>query len=103
MKDIINKAFLAGLGAISLTREKLESFIEELVKQGEISRGDKPGIISNLYKEMEKRRDDLKAFIRKEVKKILKGLDIPTREEVDALKEEMERMRGGKSRKKTSP
>lgn len=102
MTDVINKAFLAGLGAINLTREKLESVVDELVKKGELARGDKSGILEGLSEEVEKRRDELKSFVRKEVQKVLKSLDVPSRDEVDALKEEIERMRGGKDKSKAT-
>lgn len=96
MTDILNKLFLAGLGAFSLTREKLESIIDELIKQGELARGDKSSILDSLYKEVEKRRDELREFVRKEVKRALKTLDIPTREEVEALKAEIDKLRAKK-------
>lgn len=102
MSEIINKLFLAGLGAISLTREKLEEIIDELVKQGELSRSEKPNILDNLYKEVEKRKDELGVFIQKEVKKVLKTLNIPTREELDALKAEVKEMRAAKPKSKTT-
>jgi len=43
MSDFINKAFLAGLGAISLSRDKVESLIDDLVKRGELSHEEKGG------------------------------------------------------------
>ncbi len=93
MSDIINKAFLAGLGALSLTREKIEGFIDELAKKGEIAKGDKETLVDNLQKEVEKRRAEFREFIAKETKKVLSGLNIPTREEVDALKKEIAELR----------
>ncbi len=92
MSDIINKAFLAGLGAISITREKMESVVEDLVKQGEISKGEKTTIVDNLQKEVEKRRDEFKEFIQKEVSTVLKKINVPTRQEMDALKDEIKKL-----------
>ncbi len=92
MSDIIKKAYLAGLGAVSITREKLENFTEDLVKRGEVSREEKAGLLSDLVKAAEKRKDELEKFIQKEVQKVLKTLKIPTREEVDALQEKVEQL-----------
>jgi polyhydroxyalkanoate synthesis regulator phasin len=93
MSDIINKAFLAGLGVISLSRDKAEGIIDDLVKRGELSQGEKRGMLSELLESVEKRQAELGEFIQKEVRQILKSLDIPTREEINGLKEEMDSLR----------
>jgi len=89
MSDIIKKIFLAGLGAATLTREKAEDIIEELVKKGELSREEKPGVLNDLLKATEKRKDEMQNFVKEEVQKILKTFDIPTREEIDALEKRL--------------
>lgn len=38
MSDLVKQVLLLGLGAASLTKEKLESVVNELVKKGELSR-----------------------------------------------------------------
>ena len=93
ISDIINKAFLAGLGAISLSRDKVEGFIDDLVKRGELSQEEKRGMLSELLESVEKRQTELGDFIRKEIRKILESLDMPSREEINKLKEEIERLK----------
>ena len=93
MSDIINKAFLAGLGAISISRDKVEGFIDDLVKRGELSQEEKRGMLSELLESVEKRQTELREFIHKETWQILKSLDIPTREEINKLKEEIDSLR----------
>ena len=92
MSDIIDKAFLAGLGALSLSQEKVEGFFDDLVKRGEMSQEEKRGMLSDLLKSVEERKTELGEFVQKEVQQILKSLDIPTREEINKLKEEIERL-----------
>jgi len=92
MSNIINKTLLAGLGALSLTREKVEEVVDDLVKRGEISLDEKPGVLTDLVKATEKRQDEAQKFIRKEVRKVLNALDIPTRQEFNALREEIEQL-----------
>lgn len=93
MSNIINKAFLAGLGAVSLGRDKVEGLIDELVKRGELSQEEKQGMLSELLESVEKRQAELEEFIHKEIQQILKSLDIPTREEMNRLKEEIDSLR----------
>jgi len=93
VSGIINKAFLAGLGVISLSRDKAEGIIDDLVKRGELSQEEKRGVLSELLESVEKRQAELDEFIQKEVWLILKSLDIPTREEINRLKEEIDSLR----------
>jgi len=96
MSNIINKALMAGLGAASLSREKLEALIDDFVKRGEVSYNEKQGLLSDLLESVEKRRTELKQFVQKEVKIVLKALDVPTREEVNIIKKQVERLENEK-------
>lgn len=91
MSDIIKKTILAGLGAFTLTREKAEDLIEDLVKKGELTREEKPNILSDLIKATEKRKDEARNFVKEEVQKILKTLNIPTRDEINALEKRLKK------------
>lgn len=93
MSDIINKAFLAGVGAISISRGKVEGLIDDLVKRGELSQEEKRGMLSDLLESVDKHQAELREFTHKEIRQILKSLDIPTREEINKLKEEIESLR----------
>ncbi|HDH57619.1 MAG TPA: polyhydroxyalkanoate synthesis regulator [Bacteroidetes bacterium] len=96
MKDLIGKAFLAGLGAVSLTREKLESVVDDLVKRGEVAREEKQKLLNDLVEAGEKHQNEIRGFIQKEVKKALEALDIPTRQDIRDLQKQIEKL--GKSK-----
>ena len=85
MSDIIKKILLAGLGVATLTREKVEDLIEELIKKGELTREEKQGFLDDLLKATEKRKDEVRNFVKDEFQKCLKALNIPTRDEINAL------------------
>jgi polyhydroxyalkanoate synthesis regulator phasin len=89
MSDIIKKVFLAGLGAATLTREKAEEIIEDLVKKGELKREEKPGVLDDLLKATEKRKDEMQNFVKEEVQKVLKTLNITTKEDIDSLEKRL--------------
>ncbi len=96
MKDLIGKAFLAGLGAVSLTREKLESVVDDLVKRGEVAREEKQKLLNDLVEAGEKHQNEIRGFVQKEVQKVLEALDIPTRQDIRDLQKQMEEL--GKSK-----
>ena len=41
MLDLLRKTYLAGLGLTTLTREKMEELVDELVKRGEVAEKDR--------------------------------------------------------------
>jgi len=96
MKDLIGKAFLAGLGAVSLTREKLESVVDDLVKRGEVAREEKQKLLNDLVEAGEKHQNEIRGFVQKEVQKVLEALDIPTRQDIRDLQKQIEKL--GKSK-----
>ncbi|MFH1863203.1 MAG: phasin family protein [bacterium] len=102
MSDMLKRALLAGIGAVALTREKLESVVDELVKKGELASSEKPAFLNDLLQAVEKRQGEVQDIIQKEVKKILAALDLPTRAEIRDLKEEIEKLRAEMSTTKTA-
>ena len=91
MSDVIKKTILAGLGAFTLTREKAEELIEDLVKKGELSQEEKPNVLSDLIKATEKRKDEVRNFVKEEVQKVLKSLNIPTGDDIEALEKRLKK------------
>ncbi len=86
MSDLIKKGVLAGLGLVSLTREKAEAFIDELVKRGELSEKERKQSVDELVERSKEVKNDLYKKVEKMVDDILKKMNIPTRTEVNELK-----------------
>jgi len=93
MVGILKKLYLAGLGALSITRERAEEIVDELVKKGEVAAEEKKSLIENLLKVTEEKKAETREFIKKEVRKALETLDVPTRQEIDDLKKQLEKHR----------
>lgn len=93
MVGILKKLYLAGLGALSITRERAEEIVDELVKKGEVAAEEKKSLIENLLKVAEEKKAETREFIKKEVRKVLETLDVPTRQEIDDLKKQLEKHR----------
>jgi len=88
-KKAFNNVILAGLGAVSLTRDKAEEIIDQLIKRGEVEGKDRKVAIDDL---IEKAEDQAKKFSKtmKEQATRLRGVK---REEHDALRSEVEELR----------
>jgi poly(hydroxyalkanoate) granule-associated protein len=92
MSDLFRKTILAGLGALSLSREKVEELTKELIERGELSKTDEATFVKDLLDIAEKNKTGLEEKVEKAVEKVLTRLDIPTRKELSELKEELGRL-----------
>jgi poly(hydroxyalkanoate) granule-associated protein len=92
MKDFIRKSMLVGIGLATVTREKIEETINELIKKGEISEKEGKETIDELVEKSKEMKKDLTEKVEKMVSDTLKTLNIPSRDEFQALKDKVERM-----------
>ncbi|MDD4803058.1 MAG: polyhydroxyalkanoate synthesis regulator [Syntrophomonas sp.] len=61
------KAVNLGLGAISLTKEKAEKFIDEMVEKGEINREDAKQTLDEVIKKGAEYREEIRTLAREEI------------------------------------
>lgn len=99
--DIFKKTLLAGLGLFDLTRERAEKIVDDLVKRGELSKGDKASAIKELLKGHDERMKKLKQKIDERVEKVtskVKGVKKKDLEElskrIDQLAKAVEKLEG---------
>jgi len=92
MSDLIKKTILAGLGALSLSREKAKKLAKDLVKQGELAKSEEAKFTRDLIERAEKSKVEAEKKIEKIVEKTLTKLNIPTRKELNALKTKIDKL-----------
>jgi len=90
MLEFIKKAIFIGAGLASMTAEKIEEAVAEIVRKGEISEKQGRELIQDLKDRSGKARKDLGDRVEKMIEEALQRLKIPTRKEVDDLKARVE-------------
>ncbi len=97
MQEFIKKMMMFGVGLAAMTREKTEEFVKELVKKGEMSEKEGKQLVNDLMEKSKKMTRDLEMKTEEMVSATLKRLNIPTRKELDELRERIEKLekRGG--------
>jgi len=93
MQDFLKKVFNLSLGVFSVTKEKIEEIVKELVKKGEVSQEEGKKLVNELLEKGEKTKKELEAQIEKIVKGIIEKLDLATRKEINELKSEIEQLK----------
>ena len=93
MQDYLKRAVSLGLGALLVTREKVEEVVNELVKKGEVGQEEGKKLISKLIEKGEKNKKKVEAQIGGIAKGVAEKLNIPTRKELNELKSEIKQLR----------
>ena len=85
MLDVARKVLLAGMGAVALTQEEVEKFVNKLVERGQIAEKDGKKLVGDV---MERRRRQAKKTgeeLDKRVEEILGRMNVPSKADIEAL------------------
>jgi len=85
MANLLEKGFLAGIGLLSMTREKAQDLIDELSHEGDLQKGEAKEWVDQLSSRGEEERQALRKLIRDEMKKVLDEMGLVTKEDLKEL------------------
>ncbi|MEK7607106.1 MAG: hypothetical protein AAB444_02860 [Patescibacteria group bacterium] len=91
VKNVFERAGLAVVGAMSLTKTRKREIIKELIEEGKMSKTEAAEFVEKTAAKIEGGKNEIIAAVEKAVKGVLKELDIPTRSELMKIKKDMEK------------
>lgn len=89
MFSLGKKMFLAGLGVLSLTKEKANEIAQELIKKGELSQSESKKFVVDLLDKAEKEKEKLLKRIKPDVEKSLEKMNFASKKCVDDLEKKI--------------
>jgi polyhydroxyalkanoate synthesis regulator phasin len=92
MFETLDKVLLAGLGALSMTRERAEKIFDEYVARGQAERGSRSGFVKELMDHAEKARKDIDKLISDQVQATVQKLHLATQQDVKRLEKKLEKL-----------
>ena len=87
MTSLLEKGFLAGIGLLSMTREKAQKLIDELSHEGELQKSEVKEWVDQLSARGEEERQALRKLIRDEMRHVLDEMGLATKEDIQKLVE----------------
>lgn len=84
--EIIKKAMLAGLGA----QEKAKEFVDELVKAGELSKGDASSLVKEWVSKAEDSRREFDSKVKDAIAASFERLNIPTKDDIEKIEKKLQ-------------
>lgn len=82
MSNLFEKSVNFGLGLFAYSKEKVETMVDEMVKKGEINKGDAQSFVSELMEKGERQKQELKTLIKESIKENLDLNTVTDKEEI---------------------
>jgi polyhydroxyalkanoate synthesis regulator phasin len=90
--EFLEKAYLAGLGAFSVTKDKAKEIVDELVEKGKITAEEAPKIIKDLVAKAEESRKAIEDRIDKGVENTVNKLNLATKKDIQDLEKKLDQI-----------
>jgi len=100
MSDFFEKIYLSGLGTISITKEKAERIVNELISRGKLEKSKKKETIDGLMKKGKDIKKNLEKLTETKVKRMLDRMELATKSDVKSLKKRIAVLEKKLSKKK---
>lgn len=92
MMSSIRKLLLASLGLVDLTKEKAEQVVADLVERGEMTSQEGEDFLAELFQRVDTEKDQMLHRIQKESRKLMFGMGVASKEEVQELRLRVDRL-----------
>lgn len=102
MLEILKKTWLAGVGLASLTREKAEEVVDELVRRGEVAEKDRPHVLEDLLTRVKDEQKRFSSSVKDAARRAVGEMGLPTRQQFEELLARVEKLEQAAHDHKTS-
>jgi len=98
--EIMKKVMLTGIGLALKTRSEMEALTRDIIKRSKMSEAEGRKFVADVMKKYDKARADMEKQIKKGIAEYLAQADIASKKELQALKQEVQRLKKGAKTKK---
>ena len=92
MFETLDKMMMAGLGALSMTRERAEQMFDDAVNKGKAAKDNRSGFVKEVMDSAEKTRSELEKMISDQVQKTVTNLHLATQEDVQRIEQKLDEL-----------
>lgn len=91
--DVFEQVFLLGLGAASLTKEKADQAVDDLIARGRLSREEGRRLAHDIAERGAKEKETVRSMMAEEARRALDSIEVATKDDVRRLEAEIAEMR----------
>jgi polyhydroxyalkanoate synthesis regulator phasin len=93
MFETLDKMMTAGLGAMTMTKEKAEKIFDEYVAKGQAAKDSRTGFVKEVMDSAEKTRGEFEKMINEQVRKVIDSMNLATKEDIQRLEDKIDSMK----------
>jgi polyhydroxyalkanoate synthesis regulator phasin len=90
MFEALDKIMLAGMGAMSMTKEKAESIFDEYVEKGKAQKEQRAGFVKEVMDQAEKAKSDLEEIISEQIEKAMSKQPLATKDDIKRIEAKLD-------------
>ncbi len=90
MFDFFERGFLATVGVLSLSREKVQEVVDQMVSRGDLNLDESKQLVDKLVKRGQEERETMRGLVRQEVQKVVGELDMVSRKDFQVLNDKLD-------------
>ena len=92
MFETLDKLMLAGLGALTMTRERAEKLFDEYVSKGQAAKETRSGFVKEVMDGAEKTRQELQKLVSDQVRHTVNSSQLATRDDIQRLEQKIDQL-----------
>jgi len=92
MWELVRKALLAGIGAVTLSQDRLREMVKELIAQGQLTKEEGNRFIKELLERAEQTKEEWEGKVTELISRALAKMNIPTKDDLEGLKARVEEL-----------
>jgi len=86
---LIEKAFLMGVGAAMLAKDKVEEFADELVSRGKLTSDQSDTFVNRLVTQADSTTKSVQSTVSREVERAVSGMGLASAKDLDDVRSEL--------------
>ncbi len=90
MFDFFERGFLATVGVLSVSREKVQEIVDQMVARGDLNLDEGKQLVDKMVKRGQEERETMRGLVRQEVQKVVGELDMASRKDFQVLNDKLD-------------
>ena len=92
MFETLDKLMLAGLGALTMTRERAEKLFDEYVSKGQAERDTRSGFVKEVMDSAERTRAEFQRLVAEQVRQTVNNLHLATKDDLQRIELKLDQL-----------
>ena len=92
MFETLDKFMLAGLGALTMTRERAEKLFDKYVSKGQAEREARTGFVKEVMDSADRTRAELQKLVSDQVRQTANNLQLATKEDLQRIELKLDQL-----------